>query len=111
MDSGSVTPSPFRENTAGFPSSSVVEYLPDAVLVVDRSWRICFANAEAHHRLRLDGSAGAELWQVMPEAIEQVRDKHYRRAMMDGVSVRFEQYSPRDQAWYVVRCRDRRRGC
>src|SRR3954465_1216347 len=87
------------------PSSFLIENLPDAVLLVDAQWQITYANADARRRLQLDQSPPREItfWDVMPEAIEQARDAHYRRAMTDRVAVRFEQQSPRDNTWLVVR--------
>ena len=77
--------------------ASIVENLPDAVIVVDRRWHITFANAEARRLIRCDKPTGADFWATMPEAVEQARDHHYRRAMTDGVAVRFEQQSARNR--------------
>src|SRR5882757_9924160 len=85
-------------------SSFLVEQLPDAVVLVDSQWRIAVANAEARRRLAIDQAPNnVTLWEVMPEAIEQSRDALYRRAMTDRVAMRFEQHSPRDNAWLLVR--------
>ncbi|HSV12751.1 MAG TPA: PAS domain S-box protein, partial [Tepidisphaeraceae bacterium] len=97
----------FRLGVAAF----LIEELPDAVVLVDAQWRIIVANAEARRRLAIDPTPGSvTLWAVMPEAIEQSRDVLYRRAMSDRVAVRFEQHSPRDNAWLLVRVAPHQQG-
>jgi signal transduction histidine kinase len=59
---------------------NVLSLLPYAVIVVDREWRITFANAEAH---RLLGQHGDTIWDLCPELEATPFGTAFRYAMAD----------------------------
>jgi signal transduction histidine kinase len=69
----------------------------DAVLGVDRGWRISYLN-DAAEELYSDGRnlVGTRLWDIFPEAAKEGSPyiEHYRRAMDQGVPGSFEVHHP-----------------
>jgi diguanylate cyclase (GGDEF)-like protein/PAS domain S-box-containing protein len=76
--------------------SSVLESTTDSVLMLDREWRINYVNQHAAKILAIRGVAlGGSLWDLFPEEIGGVFDRHFRQAMADQARVRFEEcFSP-----------------
>ncbi|HEY5920629.1 MAG TPA: GAF domain-containing protein [Kofleriaceae bacterium] len=79
----------------------VLSLLPYAVLVVDREWRITFANAEAH---RLLGQHGATLWDLCPELEATSFGSAFRYAMTDRAELLSESPLP-SMGWIQARAR------
>src|SRR5687768_12095655 len=79
----------------------VLSLLPYAVLVVDREWRITFANPEAH---RLLGQRGTSLWEVCPELEATSFGAAFRYAMSDRAELISESALPA-VGWLQARAR------
>ena len=75
---------------------SLLYRLPDAVLVLDRGWRITFANEEARRISRLSSSDlnGKTHWELYPEAVGTELERVYNEVMEKGVSSHLEYYHP-----------------
>jgi len=69
----------------------VLSLLPYAVVVVDREWRVTFANPEAH---RLLGQHGATLWELCPELEATSFGAAFRYAMSDRAELISESALP-----------------
>ena len=79
----------------------VLSLLPYAVLVVDREWRITFANTEAH---RLLGQRGNTLWDLCPELEATSFGSAFRYAMSDRAELISETSLP-SIGWLQARAR------
>ena len=79
----------------------VLSLLPYAVVVVDREWRITFANHEAH---RLLGHRGATLWELCPELEATTFSSALRYAMSDRAELMSESALP-TSGWLQARAR------
>jgi PAS domain S-box-containing protein len=73
---------------------SLLERLPDAVLVLDREWRIIFANDQARRisRLSPDDLNDRTHWELYPETAGTSVERVYREVAETGVSAHFEHY-------------------
>ena len=73
---------------------SLLDRLPDAVLILDRAWRITFANEEARRISRIDANDlnSKTHWELYPETVGTSLEEVYREAMSSGVSARMEYY-------------------
>jgi signal transduction histidine kinase len=69
----------------------ILALLPYGVIVVDREWRITFANAEAHRML---GQTGATLWELCPELEATSFATAFRYAMSDRAELISESALP-----------------
>jgi PAS domain S-box-containing protein len=83
------------------PSSlhSLLERLPDAILFLDRDFRITFANAQARllSRLTDDDINTKTLWEIFPETLGTELDTHTQQAMSGPAAENFEyHYAPFD---------------
>ncbi|MCX5660424.1 MAG: PAS domain S-box protein [Planctomycetota bacterium] len=68
----------------------------DAVVVIDRDWRVTYANAVAKAYTSQRGAAmvGKNIWEHFPEIRGSKLEAAYRQAMADRVSVRLLSVSP-----------------
>ena len=75
--------------------SQVLEAMTDAVISLDRNWRITFMNQRAKESLAPRGDIlGTNIWESFPEAVYEgsLFLEHYYRAMDEGVAREFEAY-------------------
>jgi PAS domain S-box-containing protein len=79
--------------------AGVLADLPDAVLCLDRTWHITYANTEAIRLSRFQPELFATLdfWEAYPHLIGSEMERRYRAAMASGQSDHFEfHYEPFD---------------
>jgi len=69
-----------------------LESIGDAVLALDRSWRVTFVNQQAEHLLRTSRElvTGRVIWDVFPEARGTVFQEQYERAVAEQQPARFD---------------------
>ena len=74
--------------------TATMESVGDAILMLDREWRVVFMNRHAEIMLdrRRGGLLGKVVWDEFPEAVGSTFEREYKRCMADNVSVRFEEY-------------------
>lgn len=75
----------------------VLEVTTDAVLSLDRTWRITYLNHRGKEILAPQGELlGKNLWETFPDAVYPGSPylTHYYRAMNDGIPAEFEAYYP-----------------
>ncbi len=85
-----------RDRVAGA-LGQVLDVTTDAILAFDRSWRISFANRQAHRLLGAAGDfVGKNLWEHFPDTLgsDSPYVKHYRRAMEERIASSFEAFYP-----------------
>jgi nitrogen-specific signal transduction histidine kinase/HAMP domain-containing protein len=82
---------------------TVFESTTDSVLLVDRDWRISYANERAKAQLA-EGSdlIGIDLWQAFPDTADTNIYSQIRAAMSDQQPARFEAFFRQRDAWYEV---------
>ena len=94
--SGRVSPHYFAE---------LLDQLPDAVICLDRSWRITFQNAEAARLDRLTGinaSPNQGFWERYPDLIGSDLEKRYRATMTKRVADHLEYFYEPSGVWVEV---------
>ncbi len=79
---------------------------PDAILILDADWSICFANARAVHLLHSGPLVGQVLWELLPQTVLDPFQSSCRRAMAERVDLEFEAFYPEPLwSWYRVAVR------
>lgn len=83
---------------------SLLERLPDAVLVLDREWRLTFANEEAIRISRLTPSDfnSRTHWEMYPETLGTPVERAYREAMRIGITAHIEHYYQPFDVWLDI---------
>jgi PAS domain S-box-containing protein len=84
-------------------SIQILESMSDAFMALDREWRYTYVNGAAERRVRLrrEEMLGRTIWDVFPQQSAQV-ESELRRAMEEGVTVRFEIYLAPVDTWFEV---------
>ena len=81
--------------------SGVLETTTDGVMVLDREWRVTFANKHAIEKLFADRPfLGIPLWKVLKSSPYNEFYRHYRTAMEQQIPVEFEAYFPPMDMWF-----------
>lgn len=85
--------------------AAILERITDAFFALDREWRFTYVNDEAERLLarRRDALLGRSVWAEFPEAVGSTFEREYRRAMVGGVTVDFEEFYPPLDRWFEVR--------
>jgi PAS domain S-box-containing protein len=87
-------PAPSREAAAplALSAADILENVSDAVVALDRDWRILYANREACriNRKPPEEFVGKVHWDEWPAAVGTDLERHLRRAMAERVVVHFE---------------------
>ncbi len=85
--------------------AAVTESLPEAVICIDRSWHMTYANAEAVRvsRLEPDKFSDKTFWEFFPFLPGTDAELRYRRAMQTGEPDQFEYFSERLAIWVDMR--------
>ena len=80
------------------------ESIRDAILSVDREWRIVMINSAGARLMGFDQTkmVGKVLWDLFPESIGSVFWKAYRHVMSTGETVRFTEWSSILSKWFNV---------
>jgi PAS domain S-box-containing protein len=89
--------------------NQVLESTTDAIISVDRNWRIVYTNAPARAIVSpIDIFAGKSFWESFPAAVYEGSPyvEHYNRAMYEGSAGQFEaQYTGPLNIWVQVNVR------
>lgn len=83
---------------------AVLESMTDAFFSIDDQWRFVYVNAEAETLLeqRREHLIGHNLWEVFPEAVQEIFYEQYYAAMEKRVISRFEAYHQPLDTWFDV---------
>jgi PAS domain S-box-containing protein len=83
---------------------SLLERLPNAVLVLDIDWRVTFANQEARRISRLEPTDlnSKTHWEMYPETLGTPVEAVYRQVMGTGVSSRLEYFYAPFSVWLDI---------
>src|SRR5271163_3443707 len=84
--------------------STLLSRLPDAVLILDRDWRILFANDEACRvsRLQPEDLNSKTHWELFPDTVGTPVEELYRSCMDSGTTGQIEYFYPPFRSWVDV---------
>ena len=88
----------------GLRLGAMLEATSDAVFLLDREWRFTFLNGHAK-RLIANGRdlIGENVWELFPHAVGTNFWLEYRKAMLEGLDVKFQEYYPAPlDRWFEV---------
>ena len=93
-----------RERTARDRLNKILESITDAFFTLDRRW--CFTYINRHAELLLQRQQaellGKNIWDAFPEAVGSTFEREYQRAVVEQVSVEFEEFYPSLNMWFAV---------
>jgi len=84
--------------------SDTFESIRDAIMKIDREWRFVMVSSACTRLLGLSEFEviGKVIWDVFPETVGTAFWDNYHRAMSEGVTVRFTEWSPSLSKWFSV---------
>lgn len=84
--------------------ANLLESITDAFFALDKKWRFTYVNGQAELLLQKTQSEllGQSIWQVFPELIDTTFHREYHRAMLEQVSVEFEEFYQPLNCWLQV---------
>ena len=82
-----------------------LDSITDAIVTVDKDWRITFINREAERVLQRsrEDLEGADMWTEFPQGRGSNFEQQYRRAVAEQHTVEFEEYFAPLGAWLELR--------
>ena len=84
---------------------TLLESITEAFMSLDKQWRLTYVNQQAAQLCQRSREEllGQSLWDVFPDIVGSVFDREYHRALVDQVTVTFEEFHPSLNAWFDVR--------
>lgn len=81
----------------------ILALIPDAVVCIDRNWRITYVNAEWQRlsQVELQPDDGT-IWEISPEILGTPLGAAFRSVMSSGVATHLEHFSRRHDIWLDV---------
>jgi PAS domain S-box-containing protein len=81
---------------------AILESISDAVISLDREWCCTYLNAAAERftRRRREDLLGRTCWEIFPAMVGTQFEDTCRRAMDEGVTVRFHEYQEPSNKWF-----------
>jgi len=83
---------------------NLLESITDGFFALDKKWRFTYINGQAERLLQKNQYEllGKNIWKVFPEIISTTFDCEYHRAILEQVSVEFEEFYPPLNCWLKV---------
>ncbi|MBG1260546.1 GAF domain-containing protein [Nostoc commune] len=84
--------------------ANLLESITDAFFALDKKWRFTYINGQAELLLQKTQNKllGQSIWEVFPELIDTRFYREYHRAILEQVSVEFEEFYPSLNCWLQV---------
>ncbi|MBD2248259.1 GAF domain-containing protein [Nostoc sp. FACHB-888] len=84
--------------------ANLLESITDAFFALDKKWRFTYINGQAELLLQKTQNEllGQSIWEVFPELIDTTFHREYHRAMLEQVSVEFEEFYQPLNCWLQV---------
>ncbi|WP_375510238.1 GAF domain-containing protein [uncultured Nostoc sp.] len=84
--------------------ANLLESITDAFFALDKKWRFTYINGQAELLLQKTQNEllGKNIWEVFPELIDTTFHREYHRAILEQVSVEFEEFYPPQKCWLQV---------
>ncbi|MEH2061615.1 MAG: GAF domain-containing protein [Nostoc sp.] len=84
--------------------ANLLESISDGFFALDKEWQFTYINSQAERLLQTtqNGLLGKNIWEVFPEIIGTTFYCEYHRAILEQVSVEFEEFYPLLNCWLQV---------
>ncbi|MEH2403965.1 GAF domain-containing protein [Nostoc sp.] len=84
--------------------NNLLESITDGFFALDKKWQFTYINGQAERLLQKTQYEflGKNIWEVFPEIIGTTFDREYHRAILEQVSVEFEEFYPPQKCWFQV---------
>ncbi|MEH2455637.1 GAF domain-containing protein [Nostoc sp.] len=84
--------------------TNLLESITDGFFALDKKWRFTYINGQAERLLQKTQYEflGKNIWEVFPEIIGTTFYREYHRAILEQVSVEFEEFYPPQKCWLQV---------
>ena len=84
--------------------NNLLESITDGFFALDKKWRFTYINGQAERLLQKTQYEflGKNIWEVFPEIIGTTFHREYHRAILEQVSVEFEEFYPPQKCWLQV---------
>jgi PAS domain S-box-containing protein len=84
---------------------TLIEHISDALVSLDRQWRVLYVNAQAERLLKRtrEELLGKVIWDEFPEARNSNFHRQYEKAFVTGQTVQFEEFYPPLATLFEVR--------
>ncbi|MEH2408836.1 GAF domain-containing protein [Nostoc sp.] len=84
--------------------ANLLESITDGFFALDKKWRFTYINGQAERLLKKNQYEllGKNIWEVFPEIISTTFHREYQRAILEQVSVEFEEFFPPLNCWLKV---------
>jgi len=81
-----------------------LESISEAFILLDHDWRFLFVNTQAEvlWRRSRDDLLGKNIWKEYPDSVGNTFHVQYQRAVNEGRSVRFQEFTPIFGKWFEV---------
>ncbi len=85
--------------------SNILESITEAFVAVDPQWRFTYINSKAEQVLlrKAERLLGKCVWDEFPCAVGSQIEQQFRRAIAEQISVKFEEFYPPLNTWFLVR--------
>ncbi|MEH2349326.1 MAG: GAF domain-containing protein [Nostoc sp.] len=93
-----------QEQAARTRINNLLESITDGFFALDKNWRFTYINGQAERLLQKKQSEllGKNIWEVFPEIIGTTFYREYHKAILEQVSVEFEEFYPPLNCWLQV---------
>jgi PAS domain S-box-containing protein len=84
--------------------ANILESITDGFFALDQKWQFTYINSQAERLLQRTQNEllGKNIWEVFPEIIGTTFYREYHRAILEQVSVEFEEFYPLLNCWLQV---------
>lgn len=84
--------------------ANLLESIADGFFALDKKWGFIYINSQAERQLQKKQNEllGKNIWEVFPEIIGTTFHREYYRAMLEQVSVEFEEFYSPLNCWFQV---------
>ncbi|MEH1884751.1 GAF domain-containing protein [Nostoc sp.] len=85
-------------------TNNLLESITDGFFALDKKWRFTYINGQAERLLQKKQNEllGKNIWEVFPEIIGTTFYREYHKAILEQVSVEFEEFYPPLNCWLQV---------
>ena len=84
--------------------NNLLESITNGFFALDKKWQFTYINGQAERLLQKTQYEflGKNIWEMFPEIIGTTFDREYHRAILEQVSVEFEEFYPPQKCWLQV---------
>ncbi|MEH2002958.1 MAG: GAF domain-containing protein [Nostoc sp.] len=84
--------------------ANLLESITDGFFALDKKWQFTYINGQAERLLQKNQNEllAKNIWEVFPEIISTTFHDEYHRAILEQVSVEFEEFFPSLNCWFQV---------